>query len=247
MKINILYYGLLLVIISMVSIFANPLQQSEDVDQAIKTVIEHHLALNGLLKENQINVDVENNVVILSGTVTTIEVKTKAEEIAKNVAVDYRIDNRLTLENASMSDLQIADAVTKKIHNYVFYTVFDWVTVAVKDGIVTLRGWSQYPWGIKYFGQRAAKVKGVKEVKNEIKLAQGSDELRYRAGRVIYNDPLFEFYANNQDPPIHIIVNGASVILDGVVSSELEKSKAYNLVLLLTDVPIVVNDLVVAK
>lgn len=247
MKANILYYGLLMVIISTASIFANPPQQSEDVDQAIKTVIEHHMALKGLLKENQINVDVGHYVVILTGTVTTIEAKMEAEEIAKNVAVDYRIDNSLTLERAAMSDLQIEEAVTKKIHNYVFYTVFDWVMVDVKDGVVTLRGWSQYPWGIKYFAQRAAKVKGVKEVKNEIKFAQGSDETRYRAARVIYNDPLFEFHAYDQDPPIHIIANGSSVILEGILSSEVEKSRAYNLVFFLSDVPKVVDDLVVAK
>lgn len=247
MKTNILYYGLLGMIISIMSVFANPPQQSTDIDQATKTVIEHHLALKGLLKENQINVDVENNVVILSGTVATIEAKAEAEEIAKNVAVDYRIDNRLTLAEAGMSDLKIKEAVIKKIHNYMFYTVFDWVTVDVKDGVVTLKGWSQYPWGIKYFGRRAAKVTGVKEVVNEIKLAQGSDEMRYSAARAVYDDPLFEYHVYDQDPPIHIIVNGTSVILEGVVPSELEKSTAYNLVLLLADVPNVVDDLVVAK
>jgi osmotically-inducible protein OsmY len=247
MKTNIMSYSLLGVIILIASVFANTPQESAEIDQATQTVIEHHLELKGLLKENHINVDVEDNVVILSGTVATIEAKAEAEQIAKNVAADYRIDNKLALEEAAMSDLQIEEAVTKKIHNYVFYTVFDWVTVDVKDGIVTLNGWSQYPWGIKYFAQRAAKVKGVKEVKNEIKLAQGSDELRYRAAQVIYDDPVFEFYVYDQDPPIHIIVNGASVILEGVLSSEMERSRAYNLVYLLADVPNVVDDLVVAK
>lgn len=247
MKTNILFYGLIAVIISAGSIFANPPQQGKDIDQAIKTVIEHHLEMKGLLKENKISVDVNNNTVILTGSVATLEEKTEAEETAKNVAMNYQIDNRLTLEGAALTDLQIAQAVTKKIHNYVFYTVFDWVTVEVKDGVVTLKGWSQYPWGIKYFAQRAAKVKGVVEVKNEIKLAQGSDELRYRAARVIYTNPFFEFYAYEQDPPIHIIVDESSLILEGTVLSEAEKKNAYSLVSFFTDAPNVIDDLTVAK
>ena len=87
----------------------------------------------------------------------------------------------------------------------------------------------------------------VQEVKNEIKLAQGSDELRYRAARVIYNDPLFEYHAYDQDPPVHVIVDGASVILEGTVPTDLEKKTAYSLVFSLTDAPIVIDSLVVAK
>lgn len=247
MKTNILFYGLLAVIITTMSIFANPPQQGKNIDQAIKTVIDHQLVTKGLSEENKISVEVNNNAVVLTGSIATIEAKKEVEEIAKNVAINYQIDNRLTLKESNLSDLKIAEAVTKKIHNYVFYTVFDWVTVNVKDGIVTLGGWSQYPWGIKYFAQRAAKVMGVKEVINEIQLAQGSDELRYRAAQLIYNDPIFEFHAYEQNPPVHVIVDGSSVILEGVVSSELEKKTAFSLVYFLSDSPNVINDLVVAK
>jgi osmotically-inducible protein OsmY len=247
MKTNILFHSLLAAIIIAMSVFANPPQQDKNIDQAIKMVIEHQLHTKGLLKEQKINVEVNNNIVFLTGNVTTIEAKKEIEGIAKNVAVNYQIDNKLKLQETNLTDQKIAEAVTKKIHNYVFYTVFDWVNVEVKDGIVTLRGWSQYPWGIKYFAQRAAKVMGVKEVKNEIQLAQGSDDLRYRAAQVIYNDPLFEFYAYEQNPPVHIIVDGSSVILEGIVTSELEKKTAFSLVFFLSDAPNVVNNLVVAK
>lgn len=71
--------------------------------------------------------------------------------------------------------------------------------------------------------------------------------MRYRAARVIYNNPLFEFYVYQQDPPVHIIVDGASVILQGTVSSELERDKAYSLVYFLTEAPNVINNLVVVK
>ena len=54
---------------------------------------------------------------------------------------------------------------------------------------------------------------------------QSDDRLRVQIANAIYRMPEFERYSM-ADPPIHIIVNNARVILIGVVRAELEKRKA---------------------
>ncbi|MEJ2636844.1 MAG: BON domain-containing protein [Calditrichia bacterium] len=247
MNLFVVWMMFMLFILGQIPVLANPPKDQATVDQAIKTLIENYISEKGLTPENKIDVTVANKTITLSGTVATLDVSNMLENYVRSIAESYSIDNQLKLAGSSISDAKIADAVMQKLYNYVFYTVYDWVTVDVKDGVVTLKGWSNLPWGPRYFAKQAEKVKGVKKVINDVQLAQGSDQIRERAARAIYTDPLFEWYAYQKNPPIHIIVQGDNVILEGVVDSQLESTHAYYDVLWNADAVNITNNLVIKK
>jgi len=242
---NVLLIFLMLVVFGSTSAFAVSPQNDQKTNDMLVTYIKYRLMKDNLLVNNNIQVSVSDGVIKLQGTVPTLAAKMKAENDAHKVEESYTIVNELSVAKNGMTDQEIADKVVQQIHNHVFYSIFDWVTVEVSNGVVTLNGWVHLPWGDQQFVNEAQKVPGVLEVKNNIKHELGSDELRLRLARLIYNDPRFEYYAYDQDPPIHIIVTGSQVILEGQVRTASDKSWAQSLLLFNADVGTIQNDLVV--
>jgi hypothetical protein len=145
------------------------------------------------------------------------------------------------------SDEKITEEVQDKIKSNLNYTVFDWVTVATNNGVVTLDGYVYLPWSKKIFENIASEVEGVKYVNDNIEKVNGPDDLRYRAARAVYSNWLFEKYRYLKDPPVHIIVINNTVILKGGVVSEVEKDWASALIEWNTNAFKVENDLLVEK
>ena len=122
--------------------------------------------------------------------------------------------------------------ISKTVNHYTQFTIFDDVDVAVKDGIVTLTGDVTMPYKRDDIEKRVAKVDGVVEVRNQIKVLPVSlsdDRLRYRIARAIYDNPHFWNYAIGPNPPIHIIVEHGHVTLTGVVNNETDRMIARSL------------------
>ena len=209
----------------------------------LKIFIEYRLAKDNLLNENNINVEIKGNKIILSGTVPTIYDKKEAEEESRNVDENYFVINNLKVEGSGIPDSVVAQNVLKKIHNNVFYGVFDWVTLRYNNGVATLKGWVHLPWLKSQFQSEAEKVAGVKEVKNEIKNTFGPGNIGIKAALLIYNDPEFEGMEYLADPPVHIIVNNGTVFLEGHVLSRAQSSWADNIVRFRTDAFTVNNNL----
>jgi osmotically-inducible protein OsmY len=207
----------------------------------LETFIKYRLMQNNLLVNDNISVSVADSVITLSGTVATIGQKNEAAKITRQIEENYQIVNNISIAPTELSDKEIEEAVVKKIRNHVFYSIFDWVMVDVKNGVVTLKGWVHLPWGGKQFVNEAEKVPGVVKVEDDIQYERGADATRVRAARLIYNDSRFESYAYSMDPPIHIIVNGPDIILYGVVRSESDKSWAETLLNFNTDAVQVIN------
>jgi len=127
---------------------------------------------------------------------------------------------------------QIFTDVANQVEHYVRYSVFDDVSVAVNDGVVTLRGKVTMPFKASDIERRVAKVDGVRQVRNELTVLPVSffdDQLRYQIARAIYNNPNFWHYASMSNPPIHIIVEHGRVTLTGVVHDEVERMLARSL------------------
>jgi len=77
------------------------------------------------------------------------------------------------------------------------------------------------------------RIEGVERVRNEIEvlpLSPNDDTIRIAEFRAIYGDPALNRYAHQAVPPIHIIVRNSSVLLTGVVNSEVERRQAENIV-----------------
>ena len=128
-------------------------------------------------------------------------------------------------------DLQVFNDISKTVNRYAYFSIFDDVDVAVKDGVVTLTGKVTMPYKRDDIEKRVAKVDGVGEVRNRIgvlPVSQFDDELRYRIARSIYGSGHFSNYSR-VNPPIHVIVDHGRVTLTGVVNSEVDRMLARSL------------------
>jgi len=128
---------------------------------------------------------------------------------------------------APVGDADIRSDVVDAVLGYVHYGVFDSVGVAVEDGAVTLTGSVRQPWHKDDLQKRVARLEGVREVKNQIRVQPVSifdDRLRVQLYRQIYGASLFQRYASFANPPIHIVVENGNITLTGLVNSQVEKA-----------------------
>ncbi len=133
---------------------------------------------------------------------------------------------------AARKDLQVFNDVANSVNRYAQFTIFDDVSANVHEGIVTLTGSVTMPYKRDDIEKRVAKIDGVSQVKDEIKVLPVSpfdDELRVRLARSIYGNSNFWSYAAMANPPIHIIVENSRVTLTGVVNSNVDRMLARSL------------------
>jgi hyperosmotically inducible protein len=127
-------------------------------------------------------------------------------------------------DTGAKNNLQVFHDVSSRINHYALFTVF-----GAKDGVVTLHGQVTMPYKRDDLGRLAARVDGVREVRNEITVLPASisdDRLRYRVARSIFSNPSLQRYALGANPSIHIVVDRGHVTLTGVVNSALDQRLA---------------------
>ena len=128
-------------------------------------------------------------------------------------------------------DTQLAE-ITRAVHTYSRYTVFDDVRASIDAGAVTLTGKVTVPLKKDELGKRVAGLPGVTAVQNDIEVLAGSsidDDLRQRIARAIYGNAAFWRYAAMPTPPIRILVERGRVTLTGVVATESDRMLARSL------------------
>ena len=133
---------------------------------------------------------------------------------------------------AGRGDLEIFQDVSRQVLRYPQFTVFDSINAQVEEGVVTLSGQVTMPFKREDLARRVAKVKGVHDVRNEVTVLPVSlfdDELRVRIARAIYRNSNFWSYGAMANPPLHIIVEGGRVTLEGVVNSNIDRILARSL------------------
>ncbi len=136
------------------------------------------------------------------------------------------------LAQGERKDLQVANDISRTVNRYSNYTIFDDVTIEVRDGHVTLGGKVTMPYKRDDIAKRVAKIDGVRELVNKLEVlpvSQFDDDLRYRIARSIYGNSNFWNYAIMPNPPIHIIVEHGRVTLTGVVQSNVDRMLARSL------------------
>ncbi len=203
-------------------------QKEMNTDDALKTVIVDRLSKHGLLTRDNIKVNISNDTITLTGTVSALADKNRAADDVQKVAEGYTLIDNLTVESAGVSDKEITDKIVKGLQGNMFYGVFDWVNVTVNTGVVTLTGWAYDSWHRTLFGHLAEKTAGVTEVQNQIKptpLTPWNDNLRRRAALLIYDNPDLNIFSRTISPPIHIVVvDDEELYLEGYVTSKFQKN-----------------------
>jgi hyperosmotically inducible protein len=133
---------------------------------------------------------------------------------------------------AQRENLDIFQDVSQQVLRYPNFTIFDSLHAEVHDGLVTLTGKVTMPYKRQDIERRVAKIEGVRQVRNDITTLPVSffdDELRFRIARAIYGNSNFWRYGAMVNPPIHIIVEGGRVTLEGVVNSNIDRMLARSI------------------
>ena len=130
--------------------------------------------------------------------------------------------------NGGANESRIARQVRHELLMLPYYGVFDDLAFNVQGDTVTLEGAVVQPV-LKTDAEAAVKhVEGVEQVVNNIKVLPPSpmdDQIRMAEFRAIYGDPeLSTRYGYRSVMPIHILVNGGRVTLEGVVASQADKN-----------------------
>lgn len=140
-----------------------------------------------------------------------------------------RVEQRRTAEPAEVAYL--VREVRKELVTLPYYGVFDWLEGEVKpDGTVYLRGAVVRPTTASDARRRVQRIEGVTRVVNQIEtlpLSPNDNRIRRATFAAIFGNgsPLFR-YANQVNPPIHIIVKNGNVTLRGVVATSGEANIA---------------------
>jgi len=195
---------------------------ASDVD--LQRRVQDRLAKAGLEQRGDVRVSVKDGVVTLEGFTLTVDARRDAERAAGKVS--KRVESRLVVRPEPLPDVKVQKAVADAILREPRYGVFDSVGVAVEDGAVLLQGSVREPWLKDALDRRVAGVDGVRDIRNEIRVAPSSifdDRLRAQLYRRIYGDDMFVRYSNWADPPIRIVVENGRVVLTGVVNSPVER------------------------
>ena len=149
------------------------------------------------------------------------------------VAIGLALSTTVAAADAGdRKNLDVFKDIQKSVNRYAQFTIFDDVSMTVKDGLVTLSGRVTMPYKRDDLEKRVAKVDGVRHVRDEIAVMPASlmdDQLRYRIARTIYGNPNFWNYAIGANPSIHIIVENRRVTLTGLVNSEVDRMLARSL------------------
>lgn len=133
---------------------------------------------------------------------------------------------------AQRTPSEIFRGVQRQVLTYPHFTVFDSVHARINDGTLTLTGRVTMPFKRSDLEKRVEKVAGVRKVDNQIEVLPASkfdDELRTGIANAIYGNAAFVNYANQVNPPIHIIVERGRVTLEGVVANKVDRQLAYSI------------------
>ncbi len=199
-----------------------------------------------------INLQAEDGIVILSGTVDLYIDKVDAEKMARKTAGVDGIGNHIIVKTGNASDAELLETLANKLrYDRVGYGImFNNLTVAAKDGEVTVAG------NVRDYADRNSALAivettpGVRGVVDEIDVAplsSADDHLRISLARSIYGHSSLQKYATDPQAPIRIVVENGNVTLNGVVLNETDREIAFVQANAVSGVFKVDNQIVVAR
>jgi hyperosmotically inducible protein len=180
----------------------------------------------GVDKSGQIDVSVAGSAVTLNGFVTTVGAQRDALKAAHKVSPNVEDKLRVVPEH-ERTDAEILKDVQRGILRYPRYTIFDSVSVGVDQGEVRLEGSVLQPYRKDDLEAIVARIPGVRKIDDTLwvqRVSISDAELRRQLANAIYRNSLFDRYAIQPNPPIHIVVDGGRVTLTGWVGSPVEQA-----------------------
>jgi hyperosmotically inducible protein len=199
-------------------------------DAAIQANATQKLASNQ--KFHEVKSSVEDGIVTLTGTVNLYQDKLDAAKAARKLKNVQGVRNLIAVAGADVPDAQLSEQLSNKLYydRVGWYdSAFNYFTLNVKGGVVTLGGQTYNDVGRDSALAIAQRMTGVKDVVNEVRVSPASmfdDNLRRRAVRAIYGYSSLGKYAIDPARPIRIIVENGHISLYGAVDSAMDKQLA---------------------
>jgi hyperosmotically inducible protein len=215
----------LLVLLSMTALAATG-RYDQQIQQAVSTKIHDAKQLQS------VQASVEDGIVTLNGSVNLFQDKLDAAKKVKKFANVSGVRNHIAVAGENVPDSQLQQKLVKKLaYDRVGYfdNPFNYVTLNVQDGVVTLTGDTYNDVARDSALAIVQRTPGVKDVVNEVKVLPTSifdNEIRIRTARAIYRDSVLGRYAIDPVDPIRIVVDNGHVTLYGTVQSQMDKNIA---------------------
>lgn len=215
----------LLVLLSMTAMAATN-RYDQQIQQAVSQKIQKAKQLQN------VSSSVDDGIVTLTGAVSLYQDKLEAATKIKKIENVSGVRNDIVVAGQNVPDSQLQQKLAKRLaYDRVGYfdNAFNYIAVAVKDGVVTLTG-DAY-WDVSRADAIAivASTPGVKAVVNGVKVLPTSyfdDSIRRRVSRAIYRDSELGRYAIDPAAPIRIVVDNGHVTLYGTVQNAMDKTIA---------------------
>ena len=167
-----IYFLPLLVSAVILVVLSIPVAASK-MDDSIESSAKNSYVFKTYLKDDTVKAQSKDGVVTLTGSVSEESHKALAEETVANLPEVKRVDNQLEVKGEHPSEMSDAWLLTKVKTTLLFHRSVSATTeVAVKDGIVTLRGAADNQAQKELTTEYAKDVDGVKDVNNEMTLAK---------------------------------------------------------------------------
>src|SRR5215468_2558780 len=199
-------------------------------DATVQTAVTQKLAQNE--KFHNVTSTVEDGIVTLAGTVDLYQDKLDAAKAAKKIKNAQGVRNLITVAGPTVTDAQLTEQLSRKLYydRVGWYdSAFNYFTLNVKDGVVTLGGQTYNDVGRASALALVQRMEGVKDIVNEVKVSPVSmfdDNIRRRAVRAIYGASALNKYAIDPARPIRIIVDNGHISLYGTVINDMDKQIA---------------------
>jgi osmotically-inducible protein OsmY len=238
-----------------VMLLGNVSLSASEQDDRIETAAKESYTFKTYLKNDSVKVDAKDGVVVLKGTVNEASNKRLAEDTVENLPGVVRVDNRIKVryEEPEKSDTWLATKIRSTLifHRNVSSTK---TGVEVADGVVTLRGEASNQAQKDLTEEYVRDVEGVKEVRNEIIVAQKEPGVTETIGAKIDDASITAqvkatLLAHRSTSALKTKVKTelGVVTVSGVAANEAEKSLVTKLVTDINGVVSVINNMTVSS
>lgn len=192
-------------------------------DKDISMAVDKELMLSQQVASHLVDVETEEGVVTLTGSVDSLFAKEMATRIAESVKGVVAVVNRIMVRPVSRTDREIENDVTEALVLDPAADSYE-LEVAVENGVVTLSGTVE-SWTEEKLSMDVAKsVLGVREVKDDIVMKydpnRPDQEIEAEVAQRLKRDP----FVNDQ--MIVVNVKDHVVTLSGSVGSAADKRQA---------------------
>jgi osmotically-inducible protein OsmY len=188
-------------------------------DASIGSAFDDASALDPILRTTSVHARVVNGDVTLTGAVSAVPAKNRAEELVGTLKGARSVVDQIVVNAPNRSDVDIVTAVTESIHGDPATRSAN-VQVTSLGQLVTLRGDVASSTQRELIADAASRVTGVRDIKLllQIRGTPGPSEIAADVDTRLRDD------ARVDGPPVAVVVDGRSVTLSGVVGSLVQRS-----------------------